>query len=221
MASVSEPKRAVSRRSAVAWFEIWNRKLHYYLGLYFLFFLWLFSLSGLLLNHGGWKFAEFWPKRTERSFEHSIRIPPPGPDLERARDLMRQLNIAGEIEWPDGPQAANTLVFDVNRPGQMNHVTVDLTGQRAEVRQIQINAWGVLRVLHTFSGVRMNSPERTRDWIMTDIWAFSMDALAVGLLVMVLGSYYLWYRLKAKRRLGLLALAAGSLICVWFVFGLR
>ena len=30
--------------------ETWNRKLHIYVGLYFLTFLWLFSFSGLLLN---------------------------------------------------------------------------------------------------------------------------------------------------------------------------
>ena len=28
-----------------------NRRAHYYLGLYFLFFLWLFAFTGLLLNH--------------------------------------------------------------------------------------------------------------------------------------------------------------------------
>ncbi len=31
----------------------WNRRLHYYFGLYFLFFTWLFALTGLLLNHSG------------------------------------------------------------------------------------------------------------------------------------------------------------------------
>ena len=35
--------------------ETWNRTFHFYLGLYFLFFLWLFSLSGLMLNHGQWR----------------------------------------------------------------------------------------------------------------------------------------------------------------------
>ena len=40
--------------SFVNTFEFWNRKFHYYLGLYFLFFLWLFSLTGLMLNHQQW-----------------------------------------------------------------------------------------------------------------------------------------------------------------------
>ncbi len=219
MASAAEPKTA-SRRSWLPRFETWNRKLHYYLGLYFLFFLWLFSLSGLLLNHGGWKFAEFWPNRTERFYERAIQVPPPGAGLERARHLMRQLGITGEIEWPAGPQNAKMLTFDVNRPGTMNHVVADLLNGRAAVKQTRINAWGIVHVLHTFSGVRMDSPERNRDWVMTSAWVFSMDALAVGLLAMVFSSYYLWFRLKGKRRLGMVALAAGIAICAVFVLGL-
>ena len=42
-----------SRRVGVA-LESWNRRIHYYLGLYFLLFLWLFSFTGLLLNHPRW-----------------------------------------------------------------------------------------------------------------------------------------------------------------------
>src|SRR4026207_530382 len=86
--------------SSVKTLEMWNRKLHYYLGLYFLLFLWLFSLTGLLLNHSGWGFAEFWPQRKETRYEMSIETPPAGSELARARDLMRQLNVVGEIEWP-------------------------------------------------------------------------------------------------------------------------
>jgi hypothetical protein len=43
-----------------------------------------------------------------------------------------------------------------------------------------------------------------------------MDALAAGLIVMVLGSYYMWWRLKPKRQLGLIVLAAGYVACGWF-----
>jgi hypothetical protein len=46
-----------------------------------------------------------------------------------------------------------------------------------------------------------------------------MDALAIGLLVMVIGSYYMWYRLKSKRTRGWIALTAGFLSCGLFVFG--
>ena len=52
-------------------FEVWNRKLHYYLGLYFLFFLWLFSLTGLMLNHQQW-FTDLYD-RHEVSYDTADR----------------------------------------------------------------------------------------------------------------------------------------------------
>jgi hypothetical protein len=57
--------------SSVRDFERWNRKLHYYLGLYFLFFLWLFSATGLMLNHQQW-FTNLYV-RLETSYDVSIR----------------------------------------------------------------------------------------------------------------------------------------------------
>lgn len=200
-------------------FEHWNRRLHYYLGLYFLFFLWLFSLSGLLLNHGDWKFAQFWPMRSETTYEAGVTLPQEGSDLDRARAVMRQLGIAGEIDWP-GQREAEVFAFNANRPGRMNQVRVETATGRATVKRIEVNAWGIVQFLHTFSGVRMNRPEMSRDWALTTAWVVAMDALAVGLIVMVLGGYYMWWRLRAKRRFGLLALAAGVLCCALFTSGL-
>jgi len=75
--------------------ERWNRKIHHYLGLYLLFFIWLFALSGLLLNNSGWKFFEFWEKRKESAQEHTITTPSVGSDLAQANALMRQLGLRG------------------------------------------------------------------------------------------------------------------------------
>jgi hypothetical protein len=88
------------------------------------------------------------------------------------------------------------------------------------VQQIEINSWGVMNVLHTFSGTRANNPRSKRDWVLTTVWVVAMDALAAGLLLMVLSSYHMWYRLKQKRRLGLIALTVGALSCVFFAAGL-
>jgi hypothetical protein len=48
-----------------------------------------------------------------------------------------------------------------------------------------------------------------------------MDAVASGLIVMVVTSYIMWYQLKPKRRGGILALALAFLSCALFVAGLR
>ena len=70
-----------------------------------------------------------------------------------------------------------------------------------------------MNVLHTFSGAPANNPNAKRDWVLTTVWVVAMDVLAAGLLMIVLSSYYMWYRLKQKRRLGLIALTAGTLSC--------
>ena len=44
-----------------------------------------------------------------------------------------------------------------------------------------------------------------------------MDALAAGLIVMVLGSYYMWFRFKRRTLpLGVVTLAAGWACCAAF-----
>lgn len=200
--------------------ESWNRKLHFYLGLYFLFFLWLFAFTGLLLNHGQWQFAQYWPERTESSYERSISPVASGSETDQAKRVMKELGLAGEIDWPSQPPAAGKLDFAVNRPGNLNRVSVDLAERRATVQSTRTNAWGVMNVLHTFSGTRSNNPAARRDWFLTFLWVFAMDALAVGLLLMVFSSYYMWYRFKKSHLFGWLVLGVGVLGCGVFVFGL-
>src|SRR5436190_20814459 len=202
------------RNAGRALFEKWNRKIHFYLGLYFLFFLWLFSLTGLLLNHGQWLMAA--NERKETRYERPIDLPAGTTDLGRARDVMRQLNLRGEIDLPDAQQQAGRLAFNVSRPSDASQVRVDLDTRVASIQHFDNSGWATFRIFHTFSGSRYNQPASQREWMVTSIWVLAMDALAAGLIVMVLGSYYMWWRLKPKRQLGFIILTAGYLTCGWF-----
>jgi hypothetical protein len=202
--------------SASATFERWNRKLHYYLGLYFLFFLWLFLLTGLLLNHGQWAIAQAANHRTETRYEIAIAPPRGTSDEARARDVMRELGLKGEIEWPATPRKPGHFGFNVASPKDASVVDVDLVDKVAAVQHFDNGGWAVFRIFHTFSGSRFNAPGG-RDWIVTTVWVFAMDGLAAGLIVMVFGSYYMWYRLKRRHALGFAVLAAGFACCAMFL----
>lgn len=201
-------------------YGLWNRRLHYFLGLYFLFFIWLFALTGLLLNHS-WTFAEFWPARKVSTAEHSIREPANASALEQAQDVMRQLGIAGEIQWAATKPDATRLEFRVTRPGRQFEIKADWSQARATVQRTDVNAWGITHALHTFTGVRMNDARNQRDWIVTTLWVYSMDALALGLVVMVVSGVVMAWDAAGKRAWGLVALGSGILGCGWFVFALR
>jgi hypothetical protein len=218
---------ADTRQSKTRWrfladgLEVWNRKLHFYIGLYLLWFLWLFAFTGLLLNHPGWSFADFWPSRRQTTFEKKIDRPPDGSDLSQARNILGQLGLTGEIEWTSARLDSRRLDFRANRPGHMFEIRTDFDRRVAIVQQIEVNGWGVMHILHTFTGVRAGDSLNQRDWIVTTIWALSMDAIAAGLLVMVLGSYYMWWRLPRTRGWGLVALVSGLILCGFFIAGLR
>ncbi len=113
----------------------------------------------------------------------------------------------------------------VHVPGQSTRLIVDvkadLQAGRATVQRTQLNAWGVMHVLHTFTGAPAADSRNRRDWTLTTVWALSMDAVAAGLIVMVLGSYVMWFRLRARRLGGIVALALGFISCGAFISALR
>ncbi len=203
--------------------ERWNRKLHFYSGLFLLFFLWLFAFSGLLLNHPSWTFAESWNNRKEANYEREITAlgPDVKGDLGQAREIMRQLGIAGEILWTTTRTDPDQFDFQVRRPGHFYFIKANLAQKRVAVRQADVNLWGVIKVLHTFTGVQMDDPRNSRDWVLTSIWAYSMDAVTAGLIFMVLSSLYMWLQLPQKRLLGAVVLGLGLLSCGLFCIGLR
>jgi hypothetical protein len=216
MSTVETTSATAPRR---AW-KSWNQKLHIYLGLYFLVFMWLFAVSGLLLNHS-WRFAEFWPQRQQTNREQRVTMPNADVDLLRARDLMRQLDLAGEVEWTATRPAPQRFEFRVQRPGRTVDVRVDAEKQIATIQDIRVNGWGIFRTLHTFTGTRANAPTAERDWWLTKLWSFSMDALAVGLILLVATSVVLAIERRDKWFGSAVALGFGVAACGFFVFGLR
>jgi hypothetical protein len=204
-------------RSAV---ETWSRKLHICLGLYFLFFLWLFCLSGVVLNHPKWRVAGFWNERKQMSSELQISRPAETDDFLAARSLMTQLHIRGEISGKITHAETGEFGFRVVRPGDIYEIKADFGQGLARVDQTHVNGWGVLNMLHSFTGVRRTDPTQQQNWWPTGIWRVSMDALSVGLVVMVLTGIYIWYNRAQRRRSGMLALALGFLTLAGFVSGI-
>ena len=145
--------------------EVWNRKLHYYLGLYFLFFLWLFSLTGLMLNHQQW-FTDLYA-RHEVSYDPEVRTPFGVTRAEQTFDLMRQLNLHGEVDWP-ASQPVGHIDFNVSRPNGSAQVRVDLNAKQAYVKEFTTGT-SCIR-FSPFSGSRFNQPASRRDWILTSAW---------------------------------------------------
>lgn len=194
----------------------WNQKLHVYAGLCLLVFVWLFAVSGLLLNHPKWTFAQFWPDRHESSTEQPVQLRPASTDMARARDLMAQLGLSGEIDQLK--VSADRFEFRLMTPSQITTVGVDLSGSRAHIQQIRVNGWGVLSALHHLTGVHQDMPALARNSTGAQLWCAVVGVVSVGLLLQVLGGLCIWLHRRERVVIGIAALLLGTFSCGFFLF---
>lgn len=195
----------------------WNRKLHIYVGLYLLLFIWLFSISGLLMNHTSW----FGHQPIRSPAEQTVTVLTEGTDMAKAQDVMEQLGITGEVLLR-GPKKEGFFNFGVIRPNKRVFVSVDLQASVAKLNNVDLSIAGTLGDLHTFTGVRGIWREKPsiRDWLPTRIWSFCMDAICGGLLFLIGSSLYMGWQLKDQRKGYVVSLVLGVAASSFFLWGL-
>jgi hypothetical protein len=196
-----------------------NRKLHIHIGLFLFLFIWLFSFSGLLLNHENWKFASFWEQRKETKKMTVIKVHNQTDSSKLLKDIITQLKLSGEVQ--NTQLNPDSVDFQIAYPGHVKNVHVDLHRGNCIERDIQFNVWGKLRTLHTFNGANKQKEDAAPNWLITRIWKFSMDAIAVGLILITISSWLMWYKVRMNYPFSALVLIVGFVISIYFVFLIR
>lgn len=197
----------------------WNRKLHIHLGLFLLVFIWLFSFSGLLLNHSDWKFASFWDERNEKKVTSFLTVPANLDSAAIIANIKSQLRISSEVN--EIKLNKDSIDFRAEVPGHIKNIHVDFKKGVCTQSEIKFNVWGIMRTMHTFNGVNKNNPSAKPNWILTSIWRLTMDGIAIGLILLCLSSFIMWYKLKKGRVLGAIILITGCIVAIYFVFLIR
>ncbi len=197
--------------------NFWSRKIHIHIGLFLLLFVWLFSFSGLLLNHGGWKISSFWEERKQTEKVTTVYIANSSDSSAVLKNVMTQLAIAGEVS--DVEMWQDSIHFRVSKPGEVNSLAVNFVTGLCLQKKMEYNAAGKIRTLHTFNGVDKNNSSHKPNWLITNVWRLSMDGIAIGLLLLCVSSWVMWYKIRLKYRWGCLALIAGLVAAGYFVFG--
>ncbi len=192
-----------------------SRKLHIHLGLLLLIFIWLFSLTGLILNHGNWKFASFWEEREESIINFTVPdsvLKNPSPQAR----AMKFLKISGEVQLQQ--KTSEILEFRVQSPGIVNDVHIDLANGSGTKKVLKYNMWGKLRTLHTFNGMNEENPSQSPNWVITNIWRFAMDAIAIGLIIICVSSWMMWYKVRKEYKMGYVILISSFITAGYFIF---
>jgi hypothetical protein len=193
-----------------------NRKFHIYAGLLLLLFIWLFSLSGLLLNHSQWKFAGFWEQRKQSEKITPVYLPSIPDSIETILNIMHQLNISGEISNLKSDQGS--LDFRVMKPGNIRDVHIDLIKKVSTQKITLFNFWGKIKTLHTLNGVNKTPPDIRTNWIVTRIWRITMDIIAFGLIFLCISSWIMWYEVRLNYTKGVYVLILSLAGAIYFIF---
>lgn len=198
----------------------WLRDLHLYFGLFLSPFVLLFAVSVFYLNHA--KLRPGTPAPVD-SFEN-LQIPD-GFDrlkgreaVERARSILPQVDVSGEIGFLRYVAKDRHLIFPVSTARLESTVDVDLDARSAIVTRRQLPLWESLAYLHKMPGP--HNVAIRGNWIGITIWRWFADATIYLLLFISISGIYLWWAIKAERRLGLTLLTAGAMTFFGLVYAI-
>ena len=188
----------------------WIRDLHLYCGLFISPFVLVFAISVLFLNHAkidpnGW--TDVRPPQT-------IRVPS-GVDSAQgpaaillAKDVLSQVGLTGEIGFTRYVRKTQHFIFPVSKPGLEANVDLDINTGTAVVSRRRTGLLEAFGYLHKMPGP--HNVNIRGNWIWTQVWRPFTDATIYLTLFISVSGLYMWYVLKAERRIGSALLTAGA-----------
>jgi hypothetical protein len=199
-------------------FYRWTRDLHLYAGLFISPFLLLFAVSVFFLNH-----AKVTPNRWTRvELRENIQVP---ADIDRlqgrdavaaGQQVLRQIGIDGEIGFTRFVRQTQHFVFPVSTPRLEANVDVDINARTATVSSRPTTFLESLAYLHKMPGP--HNVAIRGNWQPTRAWRGFADATIYLVLFITLSGVYLWWSLRAERRVGVVMLSTGFITLVGLAF---
>ena len=183
-------------------FYRWIRDLHLYFGLFISPFVLVFSISVLFLNHAkidpkGWTDVRTQPVRVPSGLDTAQ-----GPAaIALAKNVLSQVGLTGEIGFTRFVRTTRHFVFPVSKPGLEAEVNIDLDAGTALVSRRHAGLLEASGLLHKMPGP--HNANIRGNWIWTQIWRPFADGTIYLTLFISVSGLYMWYMLKAERRIGL------------------
>ncbi len=204
-------------------FYFTTRNLHLYAGLFLSPFVLAFAISVIFLNHPGISLGkpdEYETKTMRVEVPAGIEKPEGMERIQRAREILRQANLSGEISFIGYSARDGSLTIPVSKPGYEAIVTVALPAGWATIAERRTGFWDSLIFLHKMPGPHLANIRG--NWWAVRVWAVLADGTAWLLIFLSVTGVYLWAAIRSERRIGLTLLLGGGvslLGALYAIFG--
>jgi hypothetical protein len=190
-----------------------TRDLHLYFGLFISPFVLVFSVSVFFFVHS-W-IPKLAPDTVKKRVVSTVALPGDieklsgRPLIEALKPALAKLNVPGEIGFVRHMVKEEELIIPVSIPGRATTVTLNLASHEASVVSRETGLADALMTLHISPGP--HGPDIRMNWFYIKIWRWFADATVYLTLFISVSGIYLWYMLRAERRVGFILLFAGAL----------
>ena len=190
-----------------------TRDLHLYLGLFISPFVLVFSISVFFLVHS-WM-PKFAPESVNSRVVSALALPGDllklsgRPLIDGLKPILKNMNVPGEIGFVRHLVKEEKLIIPVSIPGRATMVTINLASHEATVVTRETGLADALITLHKSPGG--HGPDIRMNWFYMKAWRWFADATVYLTLFISVSGIYLWYMLRAERKIGYILLAAGTL----------
>lgn len=189
-----------------------TRDLHLYLGLFASPFILVFAVTVFFFVHS-WIPKLSPDKAVTRSASLTLSddlLKLSGrPLIDALSPILERAGISGEIGFIQRVVKEEKLIIPVSIPGRATTVTINLANHEATITTRETGLADALMTLHKSPGE--HAPSIRMNWLYMKAWRWLADTTAYLTLFITVSGIYLWYVLRAERRIGCILLFAGTL----------
>jgi hypothetical protein len=195
-----------------------NRRLHLYLGLGLLPWLFMYGISSIPFAHSQYfdrrdsaSGLPLWSLRSTHTVDRAIPDDP-AQLREFGASLLRQAGITAPTfgAYRQGPTQVNVYVYSFWHSTQLKY---SADQQRLTVEDRRFRWDHFLTGMHARGGFE-------QEGLLVRSWSVAVDLVCLAIVMWIASGLYMWWGLPGSRRWGCLAIGAGIASFVVFTVGL-
>src|SRR3989440_338212 len=190
-----------------------TRDLHLYVGLFISPFVLVFSISVFFLVHA-WRPRIGSEIPTTRvvsalSLPGDLQMLSGRPLIDALKPALEKAGVRGEVGFVRHLVKEEKLIIPVTIPGRETTVSISIATREATIVTRETGLADALVTLHKFPGP--HGPSIRMNWFYMKAWTWMADATVYLILFISVSGIYLWYVLRAERKMGFILIFAGAI----------